>query len=149
MRRYWYYAKVQGSWLWLIIAVLLGAFLFMLLHDVFRAPRPAPRGIEDLSIVTEVVLAICAPLLCASVPALERENKLAEMHLSYHQPAWRRLLELLVLPVVLWCTALLLVGWTVITWYIPVDWGDILATGLPPAVALGGASLLGTALARH
>lgn len=149
MRQLWYLWKAQASWGWLVLLAVLGFLLMLLLNDAFQGRYPAPRLIRDTYLITQVYLSLISAVLLAHVPSLERESGAAELLLTYRQPAWIRLVCMLITPAALWAAGVGISGLVAHLWYVPVEAAALLKVAAPPAAALGAAALAGSALARH
>lgn len=79
------------------------------------------------------------------MPALERDAGVAELHLSYREPAALRLLQYLAIPLALWLLAVLSVGMVARVWYLPLTPSAVVEMALWPALGLTGAALAGSA----
>lgn len=159
--------KAQASWLWLVLLAILAGMTLLLLGDAFR-PFAKGRSARDLTVILELYLPLALAALAAAVPALERDAGVAELHLSYREPAALRLLQYLAIPLALWLLAVLSVGMAALVWYppdplpaaapaaapaatwsLPITAPAVVEMALWPALGLTGAALAGSALARH
>jgi len=140
--------KAQASWGWLPLAAALGLVLLFVLDEGFRDPGDPPHT-ADLAFLVEVCLPLALALLLARVPVLDRESGASELHLTWRLPAPLYLLRLATVPLIAWAGAgallLLAAHWL----YTPIDLCLALDMGLYPSLALGGATMAGSALARH
>lgn len=144
----WSRWKAQASWTWAVLFTIHGILLFALFRDGFH-PYSSPRRWQEATFILEVYLPLVLALLLAPVPAFDRTEGVAELHLSYRRPAPLQLLAQLVLPLLLWALVAGVTGWSIDQFYADLPLADLLQTLLYPAGALGGAALAGGAIARH
>lgn len=147
MRMLWYRLKVQASWTWCALLLLHLLLLLLLFDDQFALG--ADRDWRQAGFILQVALPLDLAMLLAPIPAFDRSNGLAELHLSHRRPAAVQLLGHLALPVGLWAVTLGLTGIAIDRYYAAVPLREFLAMALYPAGALGGAALLASSIARH
>lgn len=139
--------KAAANPTWLVLLLLLAVLMAMLLGDMFRV-RGGPRRLAEAWLVLEVYLPLALAAFLAPLPPLERSAGMAEIQLTYRRPCWLRVLELTALALGLWAVAAGLSGWLVNQYYQPLSFKYLAKVALPPAAALGGVALAGSALLR-
>ncbi|MBP2020047.1 hypothetical protein J2Z79_003501 [Symbiobacterium terraclitae] len=148
MRRFLLHARVlvDGSWL-LPPALAAGWLLFVSLTGDPRTP--ASQWSTLFENVAEMIIPLTAGLWCAPIPCLDYQAGWAESRLAMDERPWLRLLEKAAVPAAaLALFSLVLIG-VAAAGGAPVAPGRFLLLAGPPALALSGAAVAGSSLARH
>ncbi|HLO03981.1 MAG TPA: hypothetical protein VK191_12805 [Symbiobacteriaceae bacterium] len=144
----WSRLKAQASWTWAVLFTIHGILLIALFRNGFH-PYSSLRRWQEATFILEVYLPLVLALFLAPLPALDRSEGAAELHLSYRRPAFLQLLGHVALPLLLWALVAGATGWSIDQYYAELPLADLLTVLLYPAGALGGAALAGGAIARH
>lgn len=142
----WRYAKAQLHWSWVLQPLWLAAMLGWLF---FNHQIPTRREVWQLYPIFEYYLPLALAIYLAGAPPFDREQGAAEIQLG--APQWPVLrLALLALPrLAAWALTLAAALLVTRVWYLPgYTWTLLKVTGAP-SLALAGAALAGSALARH
>ena len=145
--RWVYYFKAHTGANWLMVCIAVGTVLTLLLLGTLKGPDREPRA-EDASMLFGVVMPLALGLLLAGLPAQERGAGMAEICLTYRQPAWLRLLDQTVCATLGWAL-LAVLAWAAVNFgYATFDTAAAARMVLPPALGLGGVALGAGALSK-
>lgn len=135
--------RLHLTWSYLAPPLLLGAQVWILCSDSNAAVQSkAHELLQTFGVFWP--LALCLAL--ASLIPDERQSGMLEMRLSYPKPYWRSLLMKTALPLVWWSTVGAAGLFACYRAYTPFPVWNLLQTVLPPTIAMGGFTLLSSAL---